>query len=231
MEIRGETITGSVIRSIEAELPQLSTYHLHIHYVLNVHFIDCHFPLSSRIFSTVYFRECTFENCLFSDCSFHYDTFELCTFINITFVDNPRTCINKCTMADCSIDDSFRAIWNLTGKCPPNGEFIAWKKAHDTMHNVDVIVKLLIPNDAKRINAFTNKCRSDKAVVLDIQDVDGNSLDRPVKCISLYDADFKYKVGKTVKPVRTFDENIFQECSDGIHFFMSREEAVNYTYY
>lgn len=36
-----------------------------------------------------------------------------------------------------------------------------------------------------------------------------------------------YEVGKTVS-VDDFDENRWHECSTGIHFFITREEAVRY---
>lgn len=36
-----------------------------------------------------------------------------------------------------------------------------------------------------------------------------------------------YEVGKTVK-VDDFDEDRWSECSRGIHFFMNRQEAIDY---
>ena len=41
------------------------------------------------------------------------------------------------------------------------------------------------------------------------------------------DSSFIYRVGEIVK-VDDFDENRFNECSTGIHFFIAREMAVNY---
>lgn len=40
-------------------------------------------------------------------------------------------------------------------------------------------------------------------------------------------SDFLYKIGETVK-VRDFDKNRWKEYAPGIHFFMTREEAVDY---
>jgi hypothetical protein len=44
---------------------------------------------------------------------------------------------------------------------------------------------------------------------------------------SLYDKTFIYRKGETVN-VEDFDNNRFNECATGIHFFINREEAVRY---
>jgi hypothetical protein len=112
--------------------------------------------------------------------------------------------------------------------CPEEGSFIAWKKALDNNSEElnPVIVKLQIPEDAHRSSATTSKCRASKAVVIDIQTLEGESLEGTVAC-SMYDHDFIYETGKTVESIG-FDENRFNECSSGIHFFMNRQEAAHY---
>ena len=104
-------------------------------------------------------------------------------------------------------------------RCPDTGSFVGWKKAGRK------IVKILITNDAKRSSSTGNKCRCNKAFVLEIQSVDGKETFRSVA--SDFDESFLYEVGKTVK-VDNFDENRWEECAPGIHFFITREEAVNY---
>lgn len=108
--------------------------------------------------------------------------------------------------------------------CPCEGEFIAWKKARDRYRKV--IVKLLIPAEAKRSSATTEKCRADKAIVLEIQDMDGNKID--TVAYSRHDNSFKYVVGETVTPKEPFCEDRWQECASGIHFFVDRRAAVEY---
>lgn len=108
--------------------------------------------------------------------------------------------------------------------CPCEGEFIAWKKASDGCRGV--IVKLLIPAEAKRSSATTGKCRADKAIVLEIQDMDGNKID--TVAYSRQDDSFKYVVGETVTPKEPFCEDRWQECASGIHFFVDRRAAVEY---
>jgi hypothetical protein len=99
-------------------------------------------------------------------------------------------------------------------QCPEEGSFVAWKKCKN-----NVIVKLLIPEDAKRSSATSRKCRASKAVVLEVIGAE--------KGISENDASFVYEVGKEVIP-DSFDDNRWSECSHGIHFFMTRSEAERY---
>ena len=104
--------------------------------------------------------------------------------------------------------------------CPDFGMFIGYKKASG------YIVELEIPEDAKRLSATTRKCRCDKAKVLRILNTDRTITDiTEVK--SNYDGKFIYKVGEIVS-VDDFDEDRWNECSTGIHFFINFQEAVNY---
>lgn len=102
--------------------------------------------------------------------------------------------------------------------CPSDGAFIAWKKVKGKL------VKLLIPEDARRSSSTTNKCRCDKAQVLAITDTEGNN---PIQSITNYEyAPCDYIVGETVTP-DSFDDNRWNECSHGIHFFINKQEAIN----
>jgi hypothetical protein len=111
--------------------------------------------------------------------------------------------------------------------CPSEGSFIGWKKAFDNAPNSieDVLVKLEIPEDAKRSSATTYKCRANKAKVLDIVSIVGDV--HYESACSFHDFSFIYHIGETVE-VPEFDENRFNECSTGIHFFIDREEAIRY---
>ena len=105
----------------------------------------------------------------------------------------------------------------------PEGEFIAYKKVYD---GVDYIVKLKILEDSKRSRATSDKCRCDKALVLEIQDIEGNKLD-VTEITNINYEDCTYKVGEVVE-ADSWDEDRFNECSHGIHFFLDRQSAVNY---
>ena len=104
--------------------------------------------------------------------------------------------------------------------CPDEGEFTGWKKCKS-----DRIVKLKIPEDARRSSASRRKCRCDKAEVIEITSIDGK--EKYTEAVSDRDADFVYKVGEMVS-VDDFCENRWEECAAGIHFFMNRKEAVDY---
>ena len=104
--------------------------------------------------------------------------------------------------------------------CPSDGAFIGWKKVDGKL------VKLLIPEDARRCSATSQKCRCDKAQVLAITDTDGNNPIDEVLNTS-QDADLLYKVGETVYPDE-FTDNRWDECSHGIHFFINKQDAINY---
>ena len=110
--------------------------------------------------------------------------------------------------------------------CPEEGSFIGFKKARTTAPDFrEAIVKLLITEDAKRSSATTRKCRCDKAKVISITSLDGK--ENFTTAYSYYDRFFQYTVGQTVI-IDDFDEERWNECSTGVHFFITREEAVDY---
>ena len=95
------------------------------------------------------------------------------------------------------------------------GDIIGWKKC-----NNNVIVKLLIPANARRSNATGRKCRAEFARVLDVIGAEEG-------ITNSHGQETYYRAGETVKP-DSWDENRFNECSHGIHFFITREEAEEY---
>ena len=109
--------------------------------------------------------------------------------------------------------------------CPEKGSFIGFKKALSSDTRVEVIVELEILAEAKRSSATDRKCRCNKANVLSITDLSGVAEFQ--MAVSTYDKNFIYEVGKTVV-VDDFDEDRWNECSTGIHFFITRKEAIDY---
>ena len=107
--------------------------------------------------------------------------------------------------------------------CPETGSFIGYKKAI-----YGYIVKLRICEDAKRSSATAKKCRCSKALVLAIENMDGS--DSGLKRIaSIYDPSFIYRIGE-IAEVPDFDKDRWNECAPGIHFFMDRQDAVEYEF-
>jgi uncharacterized protein YjbI with pentapeptide repeats len=106
-------------------------------------------------------------------------------------------------------------------RCPDVGSFIGYKKLTG-----GAIATLKIPGDALRVNAIGSfKCRCNKAEVLQIVDIDGALVTNAVA--SQHDAAFLYQTGKEVL-ASNYDSSDRVECSAGIHFFMTKEEAKEY---
>ena len=103
--------------------------------------------------------------------------------------------------------------------CPEEGSFIGYKKARNCL------VKLLILEDSKRSSATTMKCRCDKAKVLEIENIETSELINEIT--STYNHNFVYKVAQIVS-VDNFDDDRWNECAPGIHFFVNKENALNY---
>ena len=109
--------------------------------------------------------------------------------------------------------------------CPSDGSFIGWKKVRVNLSNDFRLVKLEIPEDARRSSATSNKCRCDKAKVLAITNLEEKETFSKVTNNEY--APCTYKVGEFVYP-DSFEEDRWNECSHGIHFFTNRQEAINY---
>ena len=104
--------------------------------------------------------------------------------------------------------------------CPSDGAFIGWKKVNNCL------VMLEIPEDARRCSCTSQKCRCDKAKVLGITNLDTNESVSEIKNTS-YSTAVTYVVGEMVYP-DSFDENRWNECSHGIHFFINKQNAIDY---
>ena len=109
---------------------------------------------------------------------------------------------------------------NCPISCPEKGSFIGFKKANG------LIIELEIPSDALRSSATTRKCRCSKAKVISITNPDG-SPSNVTSVPSSWDSNFIYTIGDIVE-VTDFDTNRWNECAPGIHFFITRQEAVDY---
>lgn len=159
-------------------------------------------------------------------------TAQACGGSNLAYVDMYRACLINADISAANLSGAgllradMRDICYDEGTtcfalgCPEEGEFIGFKKAGDK------IVKLLIPADAKRSSGATRKCRCSKAKTLSITNPDGSeSFMSEIR--SDYSRSFLYRVGE-YSEVADFNENRWQECAPGIHFFITRDEAVRY---
>lgn len=211
------------------------------------------YNLSKAIFNNVNFINCKFYHTRFINVIFIQCLLQDSNYSKSTIVDSffKRCILDNLSINDSYLDNNFfinTDIRNIEPNtlnvlndqipihCPEEGEFIGFKKAYiteveykqDGYHDVfryPLLVKLRIPSDAKRSSSTSNKCRCNKAEVLEITDYMGN--ESYLKAYSYYDPNFEYEVGKFVE-VKDFDDNRWNECSMGIHFFLTKHEAIMY---
>ena len=100
---------------------------------------------------------------------------------------------------------------------------IGYKKVSSAEHS-SIILKLEIPKGAIVFSINGSKCRTNTAKVLEIvtKDIPKNTV-----MFSTYNNYFTYEVGKTYE-IPDFDTRYNIECSSGIHFFKTVEEAAAY---
>ena len=140
---------------------------------------------------------------------------------DLTFADLKDANLNHADLTGVNLTN-VKNLPDISMPCPATGSFIGWKSADNNF-----IIKLEIPEDAKRSSAIgSRKCRCNKAKVLPIEHLDGTPAE-VTSVRSQYETGFIYTLGETVEE-ELFDENRFRECSTGIHFFMTREEAGKY---
>ncbi len=168
-----------------------------------------------------------YKGAAFDHVEFHNSRFEYIDF-------------NKINVSHCYFNyvDGFKFCKNtpyVPMTCPEKGSFVAYKKvlkrprAYLSSEN-EMIAVLEIPADAKRSSGGgTRKCRCDKAKVVCFYDCHGDVLNEITEGYSAFDRSFVYRVGEYVTEKR-FDDDRWETCSRGIHFFINLQEAINYSF-
>lgn len=197
-----------------------------------------HFVFSEAIIeSSPLFIDCEFYRARFGYCRMHRAAFVDCDFNNacFDFADLTGSTFLRCDFKGASMRGAI--LDNVTFKdctnmpyipmaCPETGAFVAYKIAYrPDAPDVWCVIKLEIPEDARRSSATGRKCRASKAKVLGIESVDRSQSFEFAQ--STWDCDFIYKLGETYE-IKNFDENRFNECAPGIHFFLGRNEALEH---
>lgn len=225
---------GSIIKHCIFEDTKIIQSNFYDANISNVSFDECYFKdvvftdttIKASRFGESMMKDCIFNNCSLDLCDFCRSVIMGNNFVESVFKDTRLSkavisltgflrCEEKGTHADeCTL--GYRTA------CPDEGAFIGWKKCCG-----NAVVKLLITEDALRSSATSRKCRCSKATVLSIENLDGSPKPSNYVARSIVKSDFTYEVGKTVE-VPDFDKDRWAECSSGIHFFITREEAVDY---
>ncbi len=105
----------------------------------------------------------------------------------------------------------------MTEILPRGGEVLGWKKCRK-----GVLVSLRIPPAAKRSNATGRKCRAECAEIVSVENADGAPCEVGV---SIHDSGTEYRAGEVVK-CHQWGADRWVECSGGIHFYLTKEEAI-----
>ena len=197
------------------------------------------------------FREATANTCNFRETNLNNSNFDKgvaceCDFYGASARMSSffRTKLDKCVfaMADFSNSDlleasfyksvfcgcSFSDARNIPVFIPtylPEGDFIGWVKVIGETESY--IVKIKILKDSQRTRGVGDICRCDKALVLSIQDLDGNELD--VEEIEYHDRTGTLVFKKwEVTECEYWYPGRWNDCQSGITFFIDRQSAVLY---
>lgn len=204
------------------------------------------------------FINCWLDNADFEDANLTSAEFYTCSALDVVFTDanltsayfagtNLKTmAVSGANLKDVQFKDCFLLrVWFDTAEnvpenvmpivCPEVGSFRAFKKViypvfpFHTGNRAwkSAVAEIEIPEHAKRTSATTNKCRCSEAKVIRYWTLDHKPLNIHVTH-SQHDADFTYVKGATVKPEEEFDTNRWEECTSGIHFFLTFDSAANY---
>jgi uncharacterized protein YjbI with pentapeptide repeats len=176
--------------------------------------------LSSADLSNADLRDADLSNAVLSDAVLRFADLSDAV---LRSADLSNADLRDADLSDADLSDadlsSAKNVPHIHQACPTDGAFIGWKKVKGH------IIKLEIPSDAERSSATSNKCRCDKALVLSITNIkSGKSID---KIDNDGYAHTEYVVGQMVYP-DSWDENRFNECSHGIHFFIDKQDAIDY---
>ena len=129
--------------------------------------------------------------------------------------------LNRASLNEASLNEANLENTKLPGfQIPQEGALVVWKKLRH-----GVLAKLCIPADAARTAALVGrKCRAAFAEVLRLENEAGET---QAEGESRHEKGFFYRAGERVTPAGYADD-IREECQPGIHFWLTREEAVAY---
>lgn len=199
---------------------------------------------SNRNISHAMFRHCimtnaNFENTKFKDVSFHDCTFstrdewfvrgrQVYRFPIVEFNRfEIRYNVAKCKDPFCTFGE-YHVVADakdVKAREYPQSDFIGYKKIKTNNNRIALATLLIRPRNGAIV--YKNDiCRCAQAVVLKIEDTEGNRYESGSSYMCPIWNSVIYKVGETVFP-DCFDENWNIVGSHGIHFCLTKKEAWN----
>lgn len=187
----------------------------------------------------VAFRDCDLTDALFIDANLVGTDFWICKVsCNVIYRDYldlkiPTLLYDNQLRADysfCDIDNNeilmLRDIQRYI--YTEHQELIGYKVVEsETCPRNVLICELLIPSYAKRIVIEGGKCRCDIAKVRRLYTMNGEDFKGRARPFIQSDSNLRYEVGKNVC-ADFYDDCIYIDCSGGIHFFMTEQEARDF---
>ena len=162
-------------------------------------------------------RNMKLNGCMARGCSFRFQDM---TGIDLSGANIYASVLEDAVNQDKVIYDENTRWYEMS--CPEYGKpFIAWKCCTDLR-----VVMMLVPADAKRCMATMETGRVSKIKVLSIKSIDEK--ESYTWAQSTVDPDFYYEVGKWLEPANGFQEDRWKDSSPGIHFFLDRQQCVDY---
>lgn len=158
------------------------------------------------------------------------------------FAENNRYDINLFCNENTFFDENFNSMNDkileryVPVHCPNEGSFIAYKVVRTVKDDTikKYLVKLLIPEDALRTSGYFSegKCRASKVIPLEIRGEDRKKYDSAINNLPFYsmtpvEDPVIYQVNTIVK-ANFYDDDRKFTCSNGIHFFLDRQTAMDF---
>ena len=183
----------------------------------NLNGVDFH----NSMMDHVAFYDCDIRNMKLNDCKVRGASFRG---NDMEGIDLSGANIYAAVLEDATNQD--KVIYNeetqwYKMRCPEEGPFIAWKCCTELR-----VVMMLVPADAKRCMATMETGRVSKVKVLAIKSIDETQSWTWAQ--STVDPDFYYEVGQWIEPANGFQEDRWKDSSPGIHFFLDRQQCVDY---
>lgn len=144
------------------------------------------------------------------------------TFSNCTFLE-PFNSESYDTFINCKFTKPINIL-------PEQGSFIAWKKVYGKKTARYYVLKLLVLNTAKRVTPYVvdnRKCRVSAVRTLAAFSAETGKTVKSTQFYSGYDGNFTYEIGKVSKEPK-YDGSRTKICTQGIHVFLTKQEAMDY---